>query len=196
VGDVIKVQHKVPIPRGKVKKAEVTRRGGGAYPQGVRRSDWFRDQVDAMRRSADTEARAIGTRIFRARDAQLRTVQFMKIISLAPKCCEPGENGGIMEKIRKGDQWWSVRPDKAARAGLQLAEASAGLEHQSRQAPSPRPTPGQPAAGIIEKEMPACRAESGVWNPAAKKGDRVGNQDAERRQEGALFKSNAEVIDA
>ena len=63
VGDVIKVSVKDAIPRGKVKKGEV-------YDAAVLLTN---------------KLEPIGTRIFGPVTRELRTSQFMKIISLAPE---------------------------------------------------------------------------------------------------------------
>jgi large subunit ribosomal protein L14 len=83
VGDVIKVSIKDAIPRGKVKKGDAvvvrTRRG-------VRRSDGSLIKFDGNAAVLLTpKLEPIGTRIFGPVTRELRTVQFMKIISLAPE---------------------------------------------------------------------------------------------------------------
>ena len=57
------------------------------------------------------------------------------------------------------------------------------------------PQANQPG-GIIEKDMPLPRAKVALWNPAAKKGDRVGIKTLSDGKKVRFFKSNGEVIDA
>ena len=86
VGDVIKVSVKDAIPRGKVKKGEVYNAVVVRTRKGVRRSDGSLIRFDgnaAVLLNARLEP--IGTRIFGPVTRELRTSQFMKIISLAPE---------------------------------------------------------------------------------------------------------------
>lgn len=86
VGDVIKVTVKDAIPRGKVKKGEVYNAVVVRTRKGVRRNDGSLIRFDgnaAVLLNARLEP--IGTRIFGPVTRELRTNQFMKIISLAPE---------------------------------------------------------------------------------------------------------------
>ena len=86
VGDVIKVSVKDAIPRGKVKKGEIYNAVVVRTRKGVRRSDGSLIRFDgnaAVLLNARLEP--IGTRIFGPGTRELRTSQFMKIISLAPE---------------------------------------------------------------------------------------------------------------
>ena len=86
VGDVIKVSVKDAIPRGKVKKGEVYNAVVVRTRKGVRRADGSVVRFDtnaAVLLNAKLEP--IGTRIFGPVTRELRTAQFMKIISLAPE---------------------------------------------------------------------------------------------------------------
>ena len=86
VGDVIKVSVKDAIPRGKVKKGEVYNAVVARTRKGVRRKDGSLIRFDgnaAVLLNARLEP--IGTRIFGPVTRELRTNQFMKIISLAPE---------------------------------------------------------------------------------------------------------------
>ncbi len=86
VGDVIKVSVKDAIPRGKVKKGEVYNAVVVRTRKGVRRADGSLIRFDgnaAVLLNARLEP--IGTRIFGPVTRELRTNQFMKIISLAPE---------------------------------------------------------------------------------------------------------------
>ncbi|RLA32110.1 MAG: 50S ribosomal protein L14 [Gammaproteobacteria bacterium] len=86
VGDVIKVSVKDAIPRGKVKKGEIYSAVVVRTRKGVRRGDGSLIRFDgnaAVLLNARLEP--IGTRIFGPVTRELRTNQFMKIISLAPE---------------------------------------------------------------------------------------------------------------
>ncbi len=86
IGDVIKVSVKDAIPRGKVKKGEVYNAVVVRTRKGVRRKDGSLIRFDgnaAVLLNAKLEP--IGTRIFGPVTRELRTNQFMKIISLAPE---------------------------------------------------------------------------------------------------------------
>jgi large subunit ribosomal protein L14 len=86
VGDVIKVSIKDAIPRGKVKKGEVYDAVVVRTRKGVRRSDGSLIKFDGNAAVLLTnKLEPIGTRIFGPVTRELRTVQFMKIISLAPE---------------------------------------------------------------------------------------------------------------
>jgi large subunit ribosomal protein L14 len=82
VGDVIKDA----IPRGKVKKGEVYDAVVVRTKSGVRRADGSLIRFDTNAAVLLTnKLEPIGTRIFGPVTRELRNVQFMKIISLAPE---------------------------------------------------------------------------------------------------------------
>ena len=86
VGDVIKVSVKDAIPRGKVKKGEIYNAVVVRTRKGVRRKDGSLIRFDgnaAVLLNARLEP--IGTRIFGPVTRELRTNQFMTIMSLAPE---------------------------------------------------------------------------------------------------------------
>ena len=86
VGDVIKVSVKDAIPRGKVKKGEVYDAVVVRTAHGVRRADGSLIRFDGNAAVLLTnKLEPIGTRIFGPVTRELRTSQFMKIISLAPE---------------------------------------------------------------------------------------------------------------
>ena len=86
VGDVIKVAIRDAIPRGKVKKGEVYDAVVVRTRHGVRRPDGSLIKFDGNAAVLLTnKLEPIGTRIFGPVTRELRTVQFMKIISLAPE---------------------------------------------------------------------------------------------------------------
>ena len=86
VGDVIKVSVKDAIPRGKVKKGEVYDAVVVRTRRGVRRGDGSLIRFDGNAAVLLTnKLEPIGTRIFGPVTRELRSVAFMKIISLAPE---------------------------------------------------------------------------------------------------------------
>ena len=86
VGDVIKVSVKDAIPRGKVKKGEVYDAVVVRTRRGVRRPDGSLIRFDGNAAVLLTnKLEPIGTRIFGPVTRELRSTQFMKIISLAPE---------------------------------------------------------------------------------------------------------------
>jgi len=86
VGDVIKVSVKDAIPRGKLKKGEVYDAVVVRTKHGVRRPDGSLIRFDGNAAVLLTnKLEPIGTRIFGPVTRELRNVQFMKIISLAPE---------------------------------------------------------------------------------------------------------------
>ena len=86
VGDVIKVSIHGAIPRGKVKKGEVYDAVVVRTRRGVRRPDGSLIKFDGNAAVLLTnKLEPIGTRIFGPVTRELRNVQFMKIISLAPE---------------------------------------------------------------------------------------------------------------
>ena len=86
VGDVIKVSVRDAIPRGKVKKGEVYDAVIVRTRRGVRRADGSLIKFDGNAAVLlSNKLEPIGTRIFGPVTRELRTVQFMKIISLAPE---------------------------------------------------------------------------------------------------------------
>ena len=86
VGDIIVVSVKEAIPRGRVKKGDIRRAVVVRTSKEVRREDGSAIRVDgnaAVLLSGTGEP--IGTRIFGPVVRELRSKNFMKIISLAPE---------------------------------------------------------------------------------------------------------------
>ncbi len=105
-----------------------------------------------------------------------------------------------MEKIRKGDQVVVLSGRDKGRRGavLQvLAHGAVLVESLNRvkRHTKPNPQANQPG-GIIEKEMPLPVSKVALWNPGAKKGDRVGIKTLADGKKVRFFKSSGEVIDA
>ena len=86
IGDIIKVTVKEAIPRGRVKKGDVMTAVVVRTRKGVRRPDGSLIRFDENAAVLlNTNKAPIGTRIFGPVTRELRTEQFMKIISLAPE---------------------------------------------------------------------------------------------------------------
>jgi large subunit ribosomal protein L14 len=86
IGDVIKVSIKEAIPRGKVKKGDVYDAVIVRTRKGVRRPDGSLIRFDTNAAVLlDNKREVLGTRIFGPVTRELRSEQFMKIISLAPE---------------------------------------------------------------------------------------------------------------
>jgi len=86
VGDVIVASIKEAIPRGRVKKGDVTQAVVVRTAKEIRRADGTSIRFD--RNAAvliNKQGEPIGTRIFGPVTRELRAKQFMKIISLAPE---------------------------------------------------------------------------------------------------------------
>ena len=86
VGDIIVVSIKDAIPRGRVKKGEVTRAVVVRTAKHVRRPDGSCIRFDANAAVLiNKQGEPIGTRIFGPVTRELRAKGYMKIISLAPE---------------------------------------------------------------------------------------------------------------
>lgn len=86
IGDIIKVSVKDAIPRGKVKKGEVYDAVVVRTTKGVRRPDGSVVRFDGNAAVLlNNKKEPIGTRIFGPVTRELRSEQFMKIVSLAPE---------------------------------------------------------------------------------------------------------------
>jgi large subunit ribosomal protein L14 len=86
IGDVIRVSVKEAIPRGKVKKGEVLHAVIVRTKKGVRRADHSSIRFDENAVVLlNAQLQPIGTRVFGPITRELRSENFMKIISLAPE---------------------------------------------------------------------------------------------------------------
>ena len=86
IGDIIKVTVKDAAPRGRVKKGEIYDAVVVRTRKGVRRADGSLIRFDRNAAVLLTpKMEPIGTRIFGPVTRELRTEQFMKIVSLAPE---------------------------------------------------------------------------------------------------------------
>lgn len=86
IGDIIKVSIKEAVPRGKVKKGDVYNAVVVRTRKGVRRPDGSLIRFDGNAAVLlNNNLQPIGTRIFGPVTRELRSENFMKIISLAPE---------------------------------------------------------------------------------------------------------------
>ncbi|GMR20268.1 MAG: 50S ribosomal protein L14 [Gammaproteobacteria bacterium] len=86
IGDVVKVSIKEAIPRGRVKKGDVYNAVIVRTKKGVRRNDGSVIRFDTNSAVLlNPQLQPVGTRIFGPVTRELRTENFMKIISLAPE---------------------------------------------------------------------------------------------------------------
>ena len=86
IGDVIKVTVKDAIPRGKVKKGDVYNALVVRTKRGVRRPDGTLIRFDGNAAVLlDNKREPIGTRGFGPVTRELRAINYLKIISLAPE---------------------------------------------------------------------------------------------------------------
>jgi len=86
IGDIIKVTVKEAIPRGRVKKGQVMNAVVVRTRKGVRRSDGSLIKFDTNAAVLlNPQNQPVGTRIFGPVTRELRTENFMRIVSLAPE---------------------------------------------------------------------------------------------------------------
>lgn len=105
-----------------------------------------------------------------------------------------------MQRVRKGDQVVvQTGKDKGKRGTVLrvLENDRVVVENVNVVKKHARPNPMRGAqGGIVEKEMPIHVSNVAVYNPVAKKGDRVGFRTLEDGRKVRYFKSNGEVVDA
>ena len=85
IGDVIKITVKEAIPNGRVRKGQVMDAVVVRTKKGVRRADGSLIKFDQNAAVLLQGEEPIGTRIFGPVTRELRTQNFMRIVSLAPE---------------------------------------------------------------------------------------------------------------
>ena len=105
-----------------------------------------------------------------------------------------------MNKIRKGDNVVVLSGRDKGRKGAVvqvLADGRVVVEsvNMVKKHTKPNPQAGKPG-GIVEKEMPLPASKVAIWNPAAKKADRVGFKLLADGKKVRFFKSTGEMLDA
>ena len=104
-----------------------------------------------------------------------------------------------MNKIRKGDQVVVLSGRDKGRKGAVLEVLGDGQVlvegvNLAKRHTKPNPQANKPG-GIIEKAMPLAVSKVGLWNPSAKKADRVGIKTLTDGKKVRFFKSNGEMLD-
>jgi large subunit ribosomal protein L24 len=104
-----------------------------------------------------------------------------------------------MRKIRKGDDVVVTTGKDRGKRGTVLRivdEEHVLVEGANRVRKHQRPNPMKGLqGGIVDKEMPLHVSNVALFNPATKKGDRVGVRALQDGRRVRFFKSNGEVID-
>ena len=105
-----------------------------------------------------------------------------------------------MRKIRKGDDVIVIAGKDKGERGTVLRIIDAGhviVEGRNKLKKHQRPNPMKGVTGgIIEKEMPLPVSNVALFNPATKKGDRVGLRTLQDGRKVRIFKANDEQVDA
>ena len=105
-----------------------------------------------------------------------------------------------MNKIRKGDEVVVITGRDKGRRGTVikvLANDKLVVENVNMVKRHTRPNPQRGTqGGIVEKEAALHLSNVMLWNPIAKKGDRVGVRTLADGRRVRFFKSNDEVVDA
>ena len=104
-----------------------------------------------------------------------------------------------MQKIRKGDNVVVLSGRDKGRKGavvLVLPDGRVVVEsvNMVKKHTKPNPQAGKPG-GIVEKEMPLPASKVAIWNPGAKKADRIGFKVLADGKKVRFFKSNGEMLD-
>ena len=105
-----------------------------------------------------------------------------------------------MEKIRKGDQVVVIAGKDKGKRGTVTRRVDAervvveGINRVKKHV-KPNPVKGV-VGGVIDKEMPLHISNVSLYNPATKKGDRVGFKLLDDGKKVRVFKSNGEAVGA
>ena len=105
-----------------------------------------------------------------------------------------------MEKIRKGDQVVIIAGKDKGKRGTVSRRVDAdhlvveGINRAKKHV-KPNPVKGV-VGGVIDKEMPLHISNVSLYNPATKKGDRVGFKLLDDGKKVRVFKSSGEVVGA
>jgi large subunit ribosomal protein L24 len=104
-----------------------------------------------------------------------------------------------MKKIRKGDEVVVIAGRDKGRRGtvIKVLDDKVLVENLNMVKRHTKPNPQRNAqGGIVEKEAALEVSNVMLWNPVAKKGDRVGIRTLADGRRVRFFKSNKEVVDA
>jgi large subunit ribosomal protein L24 len=106
----------------------------------------------------------------------------------------------MSSKIRKGDNVVVLSGRDKGRRGAVLKVLEGGqviVEGVNKVKKHTRANPQtNNPGGIVDKEMPLPVSKVALWNPSAKKGDRIGFKTLADGKKVRFFKSNGEMIDA
>lgn len=104
-----------------------------------------------------------------------------------------------MNKIRKGDEVVVIAGRDKGRRGtiVKVLEGQVVVESINMVKRHTKPNPQKNVqGGIVQKEAAIDISNVMLWNPVAKKGDRVGLRTLGDGRKVRFFKSNKEVVDA
>lgn len=104
-----------------------------------------------------------------------------------------------MNKIRKGDEVVVIAGRDKGRRGtvIKVLEGQVVVENLNMVKRHTKPNPQRSVqGGIVEKEAAIDISNVMLWNPVAKKGDRIGIRTLADGRKVRFFKSNKEVVDA
>jgi large subunit ribosomal protein L24 len=104
-----------------------------------------------------------------------------------------------MNKIRKGDEVVVIAGRDKGRRGtvVKVLEGQVVVESINMVKRHTKPNPQKNVqGGIVEKEAALDISNVMLWNPVAKKGDRIGLRTLADGRKVRFFKSNKEVVDA
>ena len=105
-----------------------------------------------------------------------------------------------MQRIRKGDEVIVIAGRDKGKRGTVLRRVDdehVVVEGVNRAKKHQRPNPMKNVAGgIVDKDMPVNVSNVALFNPATKKGDRVGFKVLADGRKVRVFKSNGEQVDA
>jgi large subunit ribosomal protein L24 len=105
-----------------------------------------------------------------------------------------------MQRIRKGDEVVVLSGRDKGKRGTVLRRVDADhvvVEGVNRVKKHQRPNPmkGQ-TGGIVDKDLPIHVSNVALFNPATKKGDRIGMKTLQDGRKVRVFKDNGEQVDA
>ena len=105
-----------------------------------------------------------------------------------------------MERIRKGDEVVVLAGRDKGKRGTVLRRIDADhvvVEGVNRVKKHQRPNPMKGiTGGIVDKDLPIHISNVSLFNPASKKGDRIGVKTLEDGRKVRVFKDNGEQVDA
>jgi large subunit ribosomal protein L24 len=104
-----------------------------------------------------------------------------------------------MQRVRKGDEVIVIAGRDKGKRGTVLRRVDAEhlvVEGVNRVKKHQRPNPMKGVTGgIVDKDMPIHVSNVALFNPASKKGDRIGFKTLEDGRKVRVFKSNGEQVD-